>query len=305
MSALIAISVSIGNLRPSQSILLTEYPCFVSQTALGLSSIPINQWHKQALSCVDRNRMSSKPVKRKSASKRGIATLAPERQKSAGKRIRLDPELRRAQILKKAIRYFSEAGFGGNTRELSRQLGMSQSLLYHYFESKNELLQAIGKELYERPWREQWDQILSNRSKPLKERLITFYTSYAAVNQTREVARIFVFAGLHGISMTETSLNYVRRQIYPRLIEELRYENRMPSLAESPMTSRESEIAWQIHSTIFYLALRRDVFSFSNDLSFAESVEMSISVFVEGAVKTLHMLNSDDNVVSGKSPAEN
>ncbi len=48
-------------------------------------------------------------------------------------RARLAPEARERLILDEAIRYFSDVGFGGQTRELSRRLGITQPLLYRYF----------------------------------------------------------------------------------------------------------------------------------------------------------------------------
>jgi hypothetical protein len=52
----------------------------------------------------------------------------------SGKR-RLSPAERRELIRAEAIRYFSEVGFGGSTRELAQRDGVKQSLLYRYFPS--------------------------------------------------------------------------------------------------------------------------------------------------------------------------
>ena len=46
---------------------------------------------------------------------------------------RLPPALREKQILEGAISFFSEVGFTGQTRELSRRLGITQPLLYRYY----------------------------------------------------------------------------------------------------------------------------------------------------------------------------
>jgi AcrR family transcriptional regulator len=43
---------------------------------------------------------------------------------------RPDPEERRRQILEAAIAYLAECGFAGQTRELSRRIGITQPLLY-------------------------------------------------------------------------------------------------------------------------------------------------------------------------------
>src|SRR6266704_4117545 len=49
---------------------------------------------------------------------------------------RLAPEVREHQIVLKAMDHFATHGFSGSTRELARQLGVTQPLLYRYFPSK-------------------------------------------------------------------------------------------------------------------------------------------------------------------------
>jgi AcrR family transcriptional regulator len=46
---------------------------------------------------------------------------------------RLSPEEREQQIVEKAIQHFTRNGFGGSTRELARQIGVTQPLLYRFF----------------------------------------------------------------------------------------------------------------------------------------------------------------------------
>lgn len=50
----------------------------------------------------------------------------------------------RARILEGALRVFVRRGYEGATvREIAREAGVSQGLMYHYFEGKQELLRAI------------------------------------------------------------------------------------------------------------------------------------------------------------------
>lgn len=55
-----------------------------------------------------------------------------------------DPEERRKQILRAAAVVFAERGFH-RTRvsDIARQAGIAHGLIYHYFESKDDLLQSI------------------------------------------------------------------------------------------------------------------------------------------------------------------
>ncbi len=53
-------------------------------------------------------------------------------------------EARRKHLVETALKVFAERGFGGATiKDLGTAAGMSPALLYHYFRSKEELLQAV------------------------------------------------------------------------------------------------------------------------------------------------------------------
>jgi hypothetical protein len=60
-------------------------------------------------------------------------------------RVRLTREAREKLIVDGAVRFFAEVGFGGQTRELARQLRMSQSLLFKYFPTKVDLIDPFTK----------------------------------------------------------------------------------------------------------------------------------------------------------------
>jgi AcrR family transcriptional regulator len=80
---------------------------------------------------------------------------------------RQQKEERREQILDAALRVFSSKGFSGaSIREIARDVGVTEGLLYHYFESKDQLLEACWKE---RTWRAHLERILSEADgKPLE-----------------------------------------------------------------------------------------------------------------------------------------
>ncbi len=69
-------------------------------------------------------------------------------------------EIRREQILDAAVKLFSEKGYAGaSIRDLAREIGVTEGLLYHYFSSKEQLLEACWKE---RSWRAQLERILAD-----------------------------------------------------------------------------------------------------------------------------------------------
>ncbi|MBE0617135.1 MAG: TetR family transcriptional regulator [Proteobacteria bacterium] len=71
-----------------------------------------------------------------------------------GERKRLQPELRKRQILGASIHLFYETGYeGASLRDLATRVGINKATIYHYFESKEEILfhlvREVGQELLE------------------------------------------------------------------------------------------------------------------------------------------------------------
>lgn len=71
---------------------------------------------------------------------------------------RQQAEERREQILDAALRVFSQKGYAGaSIRDIAREVGVTEGLLYHYFESKEKLMHACWKE---RSWHSHVERIL-------------------------------------------------------------------------------------------------------------------------------------------------
>src|ERR1700726_499697 len=96
------------------------------------------------------------------------------------KQKRLSPDDRRKEFLAKATEFFSEEGFGGGTRALARRLGVTQPLLYRYFPSKDDLIKEVYRTVYLEPLETGWEKLLSDRARPLRERLQEFYQTYTS-----------------------------------------------------------------------------------------------------------------------------
>src|SRR3954449_4995369 len=90
------------------------------------------------------------------------------------KQKRLSPHDRRREFVAKATEFFSEQGFGGGTRDLARRLGVTQPLLYRYFPSKDELIKEVYRTVYLEPLDPNWENLLADRSRPLRDRLLEF-----------------------------------------------------------------------------------------------------------------------------------
>lgn len=62
---------------------------------------------------------------------------------------RQQPEQRREEIVQAAIRLFCEKGYEGTTiRDIAREVGVAEGLIYHYFPSKNDLIWACWQRQY-------------------------------------------------------------------------------------------------------------------------------------------------------------
>src|ERR1700760_5143895 len=102
-----------------------------------------------------------------------MSRKAPAKQTRAKQR-RLSPDDRRKEFVAKAAEFFADEGFAGGTRDLARRLGVTQPLLYRYFPSKDDLIQEVYRTVYLEPLDEGWDKLLTDRSRPLRDRLLEF-----------------------------------------------------------------------------------------------------------------------------------
>lgn len=174
------------------------------------------------------------------------------------KQKRLSPEDRRQEFVRKATEFFSEEGFNGGTRELARRLGVTQPLLYRYFPSKEELVKEVYRKVYLEPLDTGWEKLLTNRSRPIRERMVQFYEAYTNVIFTRKWLRIYLFSGLKGLDINRWYVGVVRDKILTRIIKECRFEAGLPTQAKP--TAAEIEMAWVFHGGIFYYGVRRYIY---------------------------------------------
>ncbi|MBI1202042.1 MAG: TetR family transcriptional regulator [Rhodopseudomonas sp.] len=195
---------------------------------------------------------------------------------SVVKRVRLAPTDRSDQILKGAISFFAARGFGGQTRELARELGISKGLLYRYFPSKDVLIDRIYDEMFVRRWEPEWDTVLIDRSLPLLVRLKRFYLSYSKMLHDYEWVRIYLYSSLHGSTIAKRFAKMVNERIYKPIVGELRHEFGLPGLAEQPMSEPESELMWALHGGIFYIGVRKWVYRVTPPQDIAGTVTRAV-----------------------------
>jgi AcrR family transcriptional regulator len=197
--------------------------------------------------------------------------------------VRLTRHERERAIIKEAIGFFAERGFGGHTRELARRAGITQPLLYRYFPNKEAIIERVYQEVFIGRWNPQWEEWIGDRSQPLRERLVRFYQDYARYILTYEWIRLFLLSGLEGLEINRRYLNFMRDRIWSRIIAEIRHEYRRPTLEQEPISVTEIELVWAVISSIFHIGVRRFVFDLAIPENLDAVVEDKIKAFFEGA----------------------
>jgi AcrR family transcriptional regulator len=216
----------------------------------------------------------------KQPSRARLRTPTPEHQ-------RLDPSEREAIIAREAVSFFAEHGFGGQTRELAKRLRITQPLLYRYFPSKEALIERVYQDVFVGRWKPSWEKIITDRSVPLKTRLVRFYREYAEVILTYQWIRLFMFAGLKDLGLNARYLKMLRQRVFEKVIEEIRVEYGRPSTGELPITVLEIEMVWGLHAAIFYLGVRQFIYSMPLETDVDSIINAKVATFLIGVRSVL------------------
>lgn len=195
---------------------------------------------------------------------------------------RLPPSDREKQIVKEAIAFFADHGFGGQTRELARRIGVTQPLLYRYFASKEALIERVYQDVFVGRWKENWQTTLTDRSLSVEARLTRVYREYARVIDNREWLRILILAGMKGESLNHRYLEQVREKLIEPLCLELRHEAGLADPESLPLTTQETDLAWSFHGTFIYRGIRKWIYELPVEDDLDTVVQNAITVFLCG-----------------------
>ena len=170
-------------------------------------------------------------------------------------RRRLSPDARRSEIVTAAVDFFAEAGFDGSTRDVAQRAGITQPLLYRYFPNKECLIEAVYEKVYLDRWDPAWDEILLDRSKPVKARFQTFYEEYTQTVFDPVWLRISSFAALRNAELHDWYSHVVQEMILKPLVRERRIEL---GLSDEFLVSKEElEAPWLMHGGLLDYGMRR------------------------------------------------
>lgn len=189
------------------------------------------------------------------------------------RRQRLPPEVRRLQIIETAAAFFAEVGLEGRTRDLSERLGITQSLLYKYFDSKESLLEAVFEHVYLGRLSPEWPRLLRDKQLPLRTRVLQFYFEYTRAIFTYEWMRIFMFSGLAGEQLNRRYLSFLSELLLAPMLEEITEAcrgQRQPTM----------EDIWNLHGGIVYLGIRKYIYQTSTPDDIEPTISHAIDRFL-------------------------
>jgi AcrR family transcriptional regulator len=173
-------------------------------------------------------------------------------------RKRLSSAERERQIVTGAVRFFSDRGLDGQLRDLAREIGVTHALLYHYFPTKQSLIDRVYVEIFEGLWDPDWEDLLDDPKLDVATKITRFYTAYARAIFTAEFVRIMIYSGLADRTIPDRFFELLRARLFPRLVRETRRHCGVTSRARP--NAHEREYLMGLHGGIFYIGLSRWVY---------------------------------------------
>jgi AcrR family transcriptional regulator len=216
--------------------------------------------------------------------------IAPSTSSTHGKSVtrrRLASEDREHQILQGAIAFFARQGFDASTRDLAKELGITQPLLYRYFPTKEALVDRVYEEVFIRRWNPEWEEWLVDRAVPFAERLKRYLMDYARFVLRSEWVRIFMYAGLSRAGINQKYLARLRERHFLVIAREMRHAYDIPEPADSVAEEDAVDLVWAMHSSVFYIGVRKWIYDMPTPKDLERVISMRVEAFVCGAPAAL------------------
>jgi AcrR family transcriptional regulator len=172
----------------------------------------------------------------------------------------LPADERRRVLLDAAMDLFSEKGLRITVQALADRVQVTQPLVHRYFPAKSDLIAAICDRLQNAHWDPGWQKILTDRSRPIEERIASFYGEYLPHIYRDTWYRGFWYAALNDPTFAQTFLARVTNELHVAIIGEVRFRFGYPSVDRIPPFERELELVWGMHSTMIFAGIRRYVY---------------------------------------------
>jgi AcrR family transcriptional regulator len=168
---------------------------------------------------------------------------------------------RAQEILEAALELFAEHGFATTVQAIADRVGVTQPLIHRYFPTKATLFEMIREQLLHDHWNAQWRRMLTDRSRPLPERLNGFYETYLPIVYRRVWYRGFLHVAVQDGTFAQIYLKKVERDLLGTMLQETRHHLGLPERSDVAFHERELELTWGMHSTFVYIGMRKFIYN--------------------------------------------
>ncbi len=209
-------------------------------------------------------------------------------------RRRLSPKVRREQILQEAICLLTDKGIDFTTRELSDRLSISHPLLFRYFASREEIIEAVFQTVYFGRFSPEMLQAIEVTNIDVVIKWTEFYRAYAPKIFDRTWIRIFISSALNQQTISRRYFEIIVSPLIAKMADDTEkycFGEVLP--AGSPIRVQTLELSWMTHSSLFYSGLRRWVYDLSVPDEIVETMALRIKVHFAGA-KAVLVRNDQD-----------
>ncbi|MET0312948.1 MAG: helix-turn-helix domain-containing protein [Hansschlegelia sp.] len=207
---------------------------------------------------------------------------------------RLAGDARRQQIVLAACEFFADHGFSGPTRDLAASIGVTQALLYRYFDSKTALIDAVFSEVLRSYWAgDAVDAFRASAGAPMVDRIADVYGRLLP-ELTGIATRLFYRAGLDqhaGPVHRGASRNW---PLWTEMLEEWRREEGLLSLSIKPMLEGERSLMLAMHNAMFTIRVREHVLRVARTLDDVDDIRQVAEVYDAGARAVMKKLHGVD-----------
>ena len=169
-------------------------------------------------------------------------------QKPVPVRRRMAADARRAAMLDQAANYFARHGFAATTRDVAQAMGVTQALIYKHFQSKEHVMEQV---LEAALGATSGGQVMTVSPTSLQDDLAVFCRAFVA-RSTETRMRLFMRAGLDGLSWPTRRGNALTGQVFLPLIAALRQAAGLPGFDERPAMRGERELAMALHASMVF-----------------------------------------------------
>ena len=196
---------------------------------------------------------------------------------------RLSGKERRSRIIDAALRLFADKGFNGTrTREIAKLAGISETLIFQHFKTKEDLYRvALGELFSQHPVMPEVEEKMAK-----KDDVGVFSTLALHLirhnREDRRIMRLAIFSALEGLHLAE--IVYDSKEMGPPLPELLgRYVQQR--IDEGAFKKVNAQIAAQLFiETIYTYVLDQEASISGPPLPFSdeETVETLVRIFIDG-----------------------